>query len=488
MMNAKKTMDREEDFFVRAKLDFDGTIVEDVPCKVFLPLKTTEKPWVILKPDLNTFNKIKYFWKGTLEAYVIGFDDSIQGKISASEIYFTNATNTYWGKDIADAAIYCEVENLEVINYFSDLNGNADSILNLWISPNPLVTPSMIFETSFDGNVNCEVVKENKFLIGGRSYVFKKHFRNLTDDNGEFRQWSFLVAEVFVEQEVARTDLIVDHILGDMDDFLLLASFASETKTVCLGWESWGGNFRARFFRGNISFPLGDKERKNKFETLVDISNFDAFIVSAQESFSMYENKLSLRSALYSSLACKNKTIEGNILTAFSGLETLLTEFRIKQDLIYIMDPEKFSRLKKSLKRHIKAEREYGLDSEARSRIYSKMDELNRVSLAEVYSKFLDYYKVEAGDLWPLFGGAGFIGLSDIRNRIIHGDPFPVNIMRSLITAQIHLSALLDRSLLAVLGWSASKSNAGPGAFQNQKLSMDYKLDDIQVVTNYIRQ
>jgi hypothetical protein len=102
--------------------------------------------------------------------------------------------------------------------------------------------------------------------------------------------------------------------------------------------------------------------------------------------------------------------------------------------------------------------------TEERGILLGKLRELNRPSVSTTYSRFCDLYGVHTDDLWPVGGGdrRDGLSLSGIRNKLTHGGYFNPKEMQALGTARIHLSWTVERSLLAVLGWPASKSHVSP--------------------------
>ncbi len=114
--------------------------------------------------------------------------------------------------------------------------------------------------------------------------------------------------------------------------------------------------------------------------------------------------------------------------------------------------------LSKYLKKCIKKSTNPSIESKNRASIYSKLGELNRISLREAYDLFCKEYDIELNDLWPLFSQDDIVGLVDVRNRIIHGDPFPREVFGSLIIANEHLKYILERVILRVLNWDVKDS------------------------------
>jgi len=90
--------------------------------------------------------------------------------------------------------------------------------------------------------------------------------------------------------------------------------------------------------------------------------------------------------------------------------------------------------------------------------MYRKLDEINRISLRESFDLFCKKYSVDLSDLWPVFGHDGLVGLADIRNKLIHGDPFSHDMFGALIVAKEHLLYVLERVIARVLQWDLEKT------------------------------
>lgn len=114
------------------------------------------------------------------------------------------------------------------------------------------------------------------------------------------------------------------------------------------------------------------------------------------------------------------------------------------------------------------------LEKTQRQSIYSKLGELNRISLREAFDMFCTAYHIDLADLWPVFGNKEIAGLVEIRNKLIHGDPFPFELYSGLVTAKFHLEVILERMLLRVLGWNINNSKVNPAYIErNYKVPSD---------------
>jgi len=457
MKNAKKQEPlREENHFVKATFIFSNSEMINVPCKIYLPERTYEKPYMVLKPSKVDTYRLASAHKAALKAVIYGFDKEIQTTIEAPEVHFSGCSTKHWGHEISESTVHGVPQDLHVIHHLQNHEGQEKTLLVFWVSPNTFLTPYMICSTSYTGDIKYEKVGDLKFTLKNNvGLVFDKYFDSKSVKNGDLTQWSYLVA--CVELDVPADDVLtLKKTLQDIDDFLLIASFAARFRTACLGWTATDKKSHATFYRGNYTFP--DGKDNNSDEGLVDIQDFERFTDVCYSSFLKYENKLALRNALYSAVPSDPNMIETTYLQTFAGLEMLILDFRKWKNLEFILPETEWACLKKYLQSCIKKSTKPKLERGERAFIYCKLDELNRVSLREVFDVFCTHYEIDLSDLWPVFGEKRIVGLTDIRNRLIHGDPFPLDLYRALIIAKEHLKYTLERVIARVLGWNIEQS------------------------------
>ncbi|UQV24236.1 hypothetical protein [Vibrio sp. J383] len=253
------------------------------------------------------------------------------------------------------------------------------------------------------------------------------------------------------------TESIISNYLNELDDFLLLTSFASRHRTVCVGWDKYDSKSHVKFFRGNYSIP--PKKKNDINDALIDIASFDCFIGPAVERFDKYTDKEVIRSAIFSLLSSSESSLEKSFLSKFAALESLVLVYKRDEGVEFILTSGEWKILRKQIENSIKHCDKLSLTKEKRASIYLKLGELNRLSLKESFEKFSSHYGLFYNDLWPIFGTEELSGLSDIRNKLIHGDTLPRNLFCALITANFHLSIYLERLLTLILGWRVEKTN-----------------------------
>lgn len=484
--NIRSYFERQENYLVRAKVKVDDFEIPDVPCKIFLPERIQEKPYIVLKPTDENAKKIMASHKGSLSALVYGLDKKKQLTIETPKVYFSGSSTKYWGNGISDSTVPGEPQDLHVIHHHNDIDDIKHTHLVLWISPNKFLAPLMSSTSSYTGDIEYKRVNSLSFeLNNGIKLVLDKHFRSKKGNNGDFIQWSFLVA--CAELDIAAHDVktIKTKILPNVDDFLLISSLAARKRTACVGWTASDKNLHSTFYRGDYVFPENN-EGHDIDEGIIDISDFERFMQVSYPTFLKYNNKFALRNALYSVLPNRAQTLETSLLKKFAGLETLLLDFRRNDSLEFVLEKDEWLHLKKYLQKCIKNSNDPKLENNQRAFIYSKLDELNRISLRESFDLFCKKYSINLSDLWPVFGDSGLVGLVDIRNKLIHGDPLPHDMFETLIVAIEHLKYVLERILLRILNWDIEKTKIKSAYLKSHMAVMKDMVSEQKKLSKYM--
>jgi hypothetical protein len=324
-------------------------------------------------------------------------------------------------------------------------------------------------------------------ISNGISLKFDEHFEERALSRNEHIHWSYLVACAELQIPAANLNELQRDVLPLIDDFLLISSLASGKRTACLGWSAFDMHSRTKYYRGNYAFPKHSVDYE-MHDGLPERQHSEEFIRTCYASFSASDNQLALRSAICAAVPLHPHTIEASFLSLFAGLETLVLSFRRKNMLEKVLAKEEWRMLRKSLKKFIKDSIEPELSSNQKASIYNKLEELNRLSLKEAFDKFCQSYGICLSDLWPVFGEKDTIGLADIRNKLTHGDPFPMEMIHALSIANIHLRVALQRLLVRVLDWDIAMTKVCPAYLQyhfNSAFS-DFSTEQISLA-QYVR-
>lgn len=324
-----------------------------------------------------------------------------------------------------------------------------------------MLSPMMIQESSYLGSIKMERHRQLEFTLNsGITLKFDKHFQSSRDDE-RFIQWPILVAETDIDIAGADIAGLRRQYLEGLEDFLLLASVGSRTRTACIGWTATDRESYTRYFRRDISIPEGKTESSFN-DGLVSLADYEDFLSETYRVFCGLENKRPIRGAIYALVPTMERTMEGAFLSLFAGLEEIVLDFRRRENLERVLPASDWPLLRQHLQGSIKSWKGMPLSKEQRSWLYRKLNELNRIPLEVAFAKFCKQYGVDLSDLWPVFQEGKLLGLSDIRNRIVHGEGLPQAALDPLFVASQSLKWTLERMVLGLLEWPVQRSEVFP--------------------------
>ncbi len=444
----------KENYFLRVNFVVEDVEIPDVLCRIFLPERVLDKPHMRLEPTEEQFEKLNRSYKGNFKVEIKSRDDICSEIIESSVVYLENTKATYRKEGISEFAVDGKPQNLTVIRFRTTTDGEEKSSVIFWISPNKMLSPVISHIDSYDGSIKIKRHFSFEFPIADNIKLkFDEHYRNKKTGNKDMLRWSFLVS--CVELNIFAHDItkIRAEVLPIIDDFLLIASFASRTRTACLGFDAVSLNVNSSYYRGDLTFPNGESEF-NFNDGLVAKQDFEEFMNHCYSTFSKYPNKKVLQRAIWALVPGEPKTLEENFLLLFAGIETLLLEYRRQENLEFVI----WQQIKNHIRDSIKSISNPKTEKKQRCYMYEKIDELNRISLRNVLDDFCERFDLEITDLWPIFAAKNQVGLSDIRNRLIHGETFDDECFDAIGVACDNLKWLLERMILKILDWPIDRS------------------------------
>lgn len=463
-MNSMK--ERKEDYRIFVKIASDKACIENVLCKIFLPKRLTEPIELYFYPNDEQRRKLENISEFSITGEMKGFSGELKAKIQADKVYFKNRSTEYWGNDIAESVFISNPIDLKVIDFFyHDIKDTEQKTVgSFWLTPSKLLSPLKSIEQSYDGNVKVKTVRQFKFILAnGIPLIFDTHFHYLKNEDGDDITFTELVAEFEIGTDKQDTKNIENDIIGYLDDFLILVTFAERHRCICLGWGIGELKTYTKYYRRDLVIP--DIRKEQSFSgMLIEISDFEEFIKQAYSKFIEIKPKDLIRQAIqYTTSAYDtDKTLESSFLTLYSALETLLLHFRKTQQLETVFASEKeWDDFRDDIKNWLKNHPKLSNDKQKRILIYEKLPELNRISFSTAFEQLCNFYSVDLSDLWPLTKNSEGISLSEIRNKLIHGEVINTEPeqLRAFIGAKEHLQWIVERLILAFLGWTISKSN-----------------------------
>jgi hypothetical protein len=352
-----------------------------------------------------------------------------------------------------------------------------------------MLGPGMGKTSHYTGNIEFKRVHQLTFPLSERvTITLDNYFKEKNIGETESKQWSYLVACTELDLPSPNGLTCQAEIIETLDAFLLIASLGSRTRTGWLGWQSSNHEILSEFYRGNFIFPTGESEPSFD-QGLVWLKDFHDFLSVCYPTFLKHPNKKSVQKAIISVVPGRRKVMEESFLSMFAGLESLLLDFRKRENLEFVMpEADKWGAMKKRIKSDISKTIKTEMTKDQRCYIYNKLEELNRIPLQVAYNKFCDFYNVDLSDLWPLFGNNDIIGLSEIRNRLIHGDQSLMQFHDSLWVAEESLRFMLERILVKILGWRVDKTEVSEIFLRTHSTALKEMSVAQQKLANYFSQ
>jgi hypothetical protein len=96
-------------------VQFGDSLVERVPCKVYLPRKVTDAVSLYLHPNKEQESLLEPMF----EFSIFGEMEHPNGAITiirADKVYFMSMEGHHWGRDLTEYKMFCESIDLKVIN------------------------------------------------------------------------------------------------------------------------------------------------------------------------------------------------------------------------------------------------------------------------------------------------------------------------------------------------------------------------------------
>jgi len=211
----------------------------------------------------------------------------------------------------------------------------------------------------------------------------------------------------------------------------------------------------------------GESQDESIAEPLIAEVDLEEFLVTTSPGGGGELNEILERAILFA-INSRNQNVEVSFVSLSAALESLLTFFRRQSDF-EILASNEFGELERDLKKWLKQHPALASEPAKRALIYEKLPELNRFPFSSVFRKFCEHYSLDLSDLWPVAGKHAEWPLMEVRHRLVHGDPFSSRPEKAMACAQTHLTWVVERMLLSVLGWPIKRSNVSGNFLQRTR-------------------
>ncbi|STH95963.1 Uncharacterised protein [Citrobacter braakii] len=352
-------------------------------------------------------------------------------------------------------------KNVIITQTNSNLKSKRKVTVNYYINKSPAIAPYCRLKPSKNGSVKEEKkpplkikTSANLNIISDISFSY-----NLQGDNFESKRYQLLTVSFLKTKNVI--EHINNFITPQIDNFLMLSSLLHDGRVSFNSWKADFYNTTVWFYKSQT--VTADDISDDSFRELIERYDLVSFFNTALPIYESSPYKQSINNAIYALMMKKNSIVELAFLSYFQALESMILTFRRLNDTEFILSKKDFGRLRRIIEKTIK--NEYPNEPELRSKIKTKLSELNRVSLKEAAEEFFAHFKIETDSIWPLFDDKtkGFTGLTSIRNILIHGDLLPASKFKSIIIALEHLRILLIRCVFSLIGWDCNNTKVSSG-------------------------
>ena len=359
--------------------------------------------------------------------------------LQAPSVYSKGLRQTAWGPGIREFSLTGEAWELTITRRDPAASTQAANRTRgfFQFTPNHLLRPEVLIHPHMDGNIKTEEIRPlTVTLCNGLAIRLRNSFSYSRKDNDE----AVLRRDLAGEFDTTLPSAGIFTALKEIDDFLVLASFAARYRTVCVGLSSsTDGEFIEHYRRG-IALPAKTPQRSEMlYRDLIDTAEFPAFINTAYGNYVQTQPFDLLRQSMMYLVPMGERTLEASFSSLFYGLEALVRVFRHRS---------KFTRSSAPPLRSPKSD----------------------MTFAKGWQDLCAEYGVDVSDLWPVTGTKNGVSLAAVRNRLVHGDIFTPTESYALMAAREHLQWVLERTILTILGWPTDKSNVSTRILQSMSM------------------
>jgi len=344
-------------------------------------------------------------------------------------------------------------DDLTITEKTSNQNDGVDAITSIQFEISNLLyaQPKAYSLPDYLGNRKIEIRKQYSTHNGsGLNFSLERHYSGYQAISANKETvHSRNVISVTSEKSIRASD--VRNIFEDINDFVLLLTFAARHQTKAIGYEYLTNNQYVRHYISPIE-RYRPKHEEVVEDALIPLEHFEKFMGSALGKWHSIDKKvkLAIKDIIYS-IHPFNSTRQSylDMFSAFEGIVALCkTKVRSELDDNWV---EIEDTLTKSINNLV-------ISSEAKEFLVADIGKIkNREMFGKKAEACLSELNIEIDDLWPIFGGQA--SLYGIRNKLAHGNRMKLNSIYNI--AQEHLQFLLERLVLRLLDFNYNLSTAG---------------------------
>ncbi|EAB4272760.1 hypothetical protein QR042_21705 [Salmonella enterica] len=414
---------------------------------------------------IKTYSKkiIKLYKKNNLDIefcthYVNGDVSSV---IKLIDCRIENIADYYSGK--TQYYTFNIIPNEVIIN--NKAHNTPDTEITFYNSDHQLLSSNIQYNPSSDGNIT--LTKSEPVIVKlNNDEDIKLDIELKPEHNEKFEINTKQTLKIKSNNPALTIDDVRNNYIDKIDAFNDILSFINSNKIVCRYWKLKSNNGVYTVFRCRIKNPIKDTKKEHLMMPLQAKKNIENMFHTYLSSHYRQNIRLAINI-----LNASTQYLESRYLSLFQSFESIILTHKEKNNTTFILCESEFKSLKQTIERVIT--KDVIKDSTTRGKIKNKLRELNRISLKDATQEFLKEHLIHTHDLWPLFNESDKLGLSEIRNIIIHGVIIPSNNLINIAVACEHLTIYLTRLILCLLGCDHRET-----IYSEEHLNFNSKVND----------
>lgn len=457
---------KKADHFIIAEFINGSKIISKVLTELYLPKVETDEIILICKLDEKKYIQFLNEFEFRVNGYDEFSDGGINNKFYIKKAFCLKKPSIIYTSKLREFKVLLQAYDLTIVSEKNNIQEKGETKGIFTIFNNFEIPPAKTIIRKPNGEATIESPEKYEFVLASNlKLTFDTYYdHEYQEDNIISRPYTVAEFETDLDPES------INELIVDVDDFLLILSLAIGKICICTGWAASSNNKIVRYYRRDRVIP--EKADKYSFlDSLIEQFDLKSFLKEGYKSFIDFNDKKLLRNIIYPLLLKNKPNVETRYLILFAALESLLLNYKKVNGYESILPNNIFKIFKKELENNIKEKRDIinaklqlsdEIIEEKLNFICSKTSELNRIPFEASFNLFNKYYKVYIDDLWPLVNSNKGASLSKIRNMLIHGEIFSNPQLQATVLAKTHLQVIIERIVLAILGWDITKTRVSP--------------------------
>jgi len=346
---------KREELIFNATISARDFILEDVFCRIYLPVKVTDDIEIRFYPNKEQseilrrpYSRLSIF---SISGEIKNSPGEIQQTIFAEKVVSRGVSTDSRGYNVSETKFRGNALDLRITHYVN-YSGTAQVFEgNFWISPNPLLKSDFIFSSSRLGEISFEKPHNFKFRVNENIELTFEDIYNSTKNEQEDDVHFFETIASFTIEGKKSEDVDFNKVFAKFKDILLLASFAARQSCHCFGWSSYDTQVSITQYLRNRSKPDDSVLKRNFYfgDAIIDIAGFEEFLPIAFDNFVKFPEVDVLRRIINFTIPNSKKTIEGEFVTLFAALEMLVSHYRKDNNIEFILKNNPFKKVRSNL-------------------------------------------------------------------------------------------------------------------------------------------